>query len=62
LSGEIQIALFSAILPDEILAMTKHFMRDPAIIRDKNQELTIEGIHQYYIAVEKEEWKMDVIL
>ena len=62
LPGDIQIALFSATLPPEILSMTKHFMRDPAKILVKNQELTLEGIHQYYIAVEKEEWKMDVLL
>lgn len=37
-------------------------MRDPAKILVKNQELTLEGIHQYYIAVEKEEWKMEVLL
>jgi translation initiation factor 4A len=62
LPGDIQISLFSATLPPEILGMTKHFMRDPAKILVKNQELTLEGIHQYYIAVEKEEWKMDVLL
>ncbi len=37
-------------------------MRDPAKILVKNQGLTLEGIHQYYITVEKEEWKMDVLL
>jgi translation initiation factor 4A len=62
LPGDIQIALFSPTLPNEILSMTKHFMRDPAKILVKNQELTLEGIHQYYIAVEKEEWKMEVLL
>lgn len=60
--GDIQIALFSATLPNEILKLTKNFMRDPAKILVKNQELTLEGIHQYYIAVEKEEWKMEVLL
>ena len=62
LPGEIQVALFSATLPNETLAMTKNFMRDPAKILVKNQELTLEGIHQYYILVEKQEWKMDVLL
>lgn len=62
LPGDIQIALFSATLPPEILKLTKNFMRDPAKILVKNQELTLEGIHQYYIAVEKEEWKMEVLL
>jgi translation initiation factor 4A len=62
LPGDIQICLFSATLPPEILKLTSHFMRDPAKILVKNQELTLEGIHQYYIAVEKEEWKMEVLL
>ncbi len=42
--------------------MTKHFMRDPTRILVKNQELTLEGIKQYYIAVEKDEWRMEVLL
>ena len=62
LPPEVQICLFSATLPPEILQMTQHFMREPAKILVKSQELTLEGIHQYYIAVEKEEWKMDVML
>ena len=28
----------------------------------KNEELIHEGIKQYYISIEKEEWKMDVLL
>jgi len=62
LPGDIQIALFSATLPPEILKLTKHFMRDPAKILVKNEELTLEGIRQYYIAVEKEEWKMEILM
>ncbi len=62
LPGDIQIALFSATMPIEILRLTKHFMRDPVKILVKNEELTLEGIKQYYIAIEKEEWKMDVLL
>jgi translation initiation factor 4A len=49
-------------MPVEILRLTKHFLRDPAKILVKNEELTLEGIKQYYIAIEKEEWKMDVLL
>jgi translation initiation factor 4A len=62
LPSEIQIALFSATMPIDILKMTKHFMREPAKILVKNEELTLEGIKQYYIPIEKEEWKMDVLL
>jgi translation initiation factor 4A len=62
LPGDIQISLFSATMPPEILGLTRHFMRNPAKILVKNEELTLSGIQQYYIAVQKEEWKIDVLL
>jgi translation initiation factor 4A len=62
LPGDVQIALFSATMPNDILGLTKHFMRDPKKILVKSEDLTLEGISQYYIAVEKEEWKMEVLL
>ncbi len=49
-------------MPMDILKLTKHFMRDPAKILVKNEDLTLEGIKQYYIPIEKEEWKMDILL
>lgn len=52
--GEAQIALFSATLPYEALKLTKNFMKDPAQIFVKKEDLTLEGIKQYYIAVDKE--------
>lgn len=62
LPGDVQIALFSATMPLECLKLSQQFLRDPAKILVKNEELTLEGIKQYYIAIEKEEWKMDVLL
>lgn len=61
LPGDIQIALFSATMPSDILKLTENFMRDPARILVKKDELTLEGIRQYYIAIDKEEWKVDVL-
>ena len=49
-------------MPNDILGLTKHFMRDPKKILVKSEDLTLEGITQYYIAVEKEDWKMEVLL
>jgi translation initiation factor 4A len=49
-------------MPNDILSLTKHFMRDPKKILVKSEDLTLEGISQYYIAVEKEEWKIEVLL
>lgn len=60
--GDIQVALFSATLPQEILEITKKFMRDPATILVKNEELTLDGIKQFYIAIDKEEWKFDTLV
>jgi len=61
LPGNIQCALFSATMPNEILQITEEFMRDPVRILVKNEELTLEGIKQYYIAIEREDWKFDTL-
>lgn len=37
-------------------------MRDPARILVKNEELTLEGIKQFFLAIEKEEWKFDTLV
>jgi len=37
-------------------------MRNPAIILVKNEELTLEGIRQFYISIEKDEWKLHTLL
>jgi translation initiation factor 4A len=60
--GDVQIALFSATMPSEILALTKDFMRNPATILVKNEELTLDGIKQFYIAIDKDEWKFDTLV
>merc|ERR1712228_1020033 len=48
-------------MPPEILDMTKKFMRSPVRILVKKDELTLEGIQQFYVAVEKEDWKLDTL-
>merc|ERR1711879_578453 len=58
---DVQVCLFSATMPPEILELTKKFMRDPARILAKRDELTLEGIQQFYVALEKEQWKLDVL-
>eukprot|EP01017_Pseudomicrothorax_dubius_P047712 TRINITY_DN85_c0_g1_i2.p1 TRINITY_DN85_c0_g1~~TRINITY_DN85_c0_g1_i2.p1 ORF type:complete len:423 (-),score=158.84 TRINITY_DN85_c0_g1_i2:218-1441(-) len=62
LPADVQVALFSATMPPEILEMTKTFMRDPVTILVKNEELTLDGIRQFYIAIGKEEWKFDTLV
>uniref|UniRef100_A0A8C2MG75 RNA helicase n=2 Tax=Cricetulus griseus TaxID=10029 RepID=A0A8C2MG75_CRIGR len=55
-----QVVLTSAALPPEILEMTNKFMADLIRILVKHGELTLEGIKQFFVAVESEEWKLKV--
>jgi len=61
LNTEIQVILLSATMPAEVLEVTTRFMRDPIRILVKKEELTLEGIRQFYISVEREEWKLDTL-
>jgi len=58
LPPDVQVALFSATMPNEILQLTERFMRNPVRILVKKEELTLDGIRQYFVAVEKEEYKL----
>lgn len=59
---ECQIGLFSATFPPEVLDITERFMRDPLRIVLPKDEVTLEGIRQYHIYVEREEYKLDTLL
>lgn len=56
-----QVVLLSATMPTDVLEVTKKFMREPVRILVKKEELTLEGIRQFYVNVEKEEWKLDTL-
>lgn len=51
LNTDVQVCLFSATLPDGINAITEKIMRNPVKICVKREQLTLEGIAQYYIAL-----------
>ncbi|CAB9498876.1 Eukaryotic initiation factor 4A-I (Fragment) [Seminavis robusta] len=61
LPPSVQIVIISATLPASVLEMTTKFMTDPVKILVRRDELTLEGIKQFFIAVEKEEWKFDTL-
>jgi len=62
LPADVQVALFSATMPNEILQLTERFMRDPVQILVKKEELTLDGIKQYFVAVEKEDYKLATLI
>ena len=57
INREAQICLFSATMPSHLKQLTCSFMRDPIEILVKASMLTLEGIKQYYIAVDSDQCK-----
>ncbi|GBG78266.1 hypothetical protein CBR_g26297 [Chara braunii] len=61
LPGKLQVGLFSATMPPDALEITRKFMSKPVRILVKRDELTLEGIKQFYVNVDKEDWKLDTL-
>ena len=61
LPHNVQVGLFSATMDADTLEITRRFMNNPVRILVKQEELTLEGIRQFFINVEKEEWKLDTL-
>jgi len=61
LPKDCQVGLFSATMPQDAIAMSQKFMRNPIRILVKREQLTLDGIKQFYINVEREDWKIDVL-
>ncbi len=53
----VQVVLFSATLPEHIYEITSKFMRTPVTITVKVEQLTLEGISQFFVAVENDQQK-----
>lgn len=54
--------LLSATMPKEILEVTEHIMKNPVQILVRKEELTLDGIKQFYINVVEEKYKLDTLL
>ncbi len=61
LKSDIQVGLFSATLPEDLIALTNKFMRDPVRILVKSEQLTLEGIRQYYIGLDTDGEKYETL-
>lgn len=56
------VYLFSATMPEEVLALTQSFMNEPDKILVKKENLTLDGISQYFINVNRHSWKLDTLM
>ncbi|KAI7727730.1 hypothetical protein M8C21_005989 [Ambrosia artemisiifolia] len=61
LPPKVQVGVFSATMPPEALELTRKFMNKPVRILVKRDELTLEGIKQFYVDAGKEEWKLEIL-
>ena len=57
----IQVAIFSATLPRDVLQLTEKFMKTPINITMKKEDLSLDGIEQYYIAMYSDNDKFDML-
>jgi len=57
-----QIAIISATLPKEVIELTEKVLREPTKITVLPEELSLKGIRQYYVDVDKEENKLDTLI
>ena len=48
-------------MPDECKGLTEKFMRNPVKILVKTEQLTLEGIEQYYVALDSDDQKYDTL-
>jgi len=56
-NNNIQVALFSATIPESIKPIVDKIVRNPVRISVKLEQLSLEGIHQYYVAVDDDRQK-----
>ena len=61
MSAQTQICLYSATIPEDILELSDKFLNNPAKILVKKEELTLEGIVQFYVNIKVNDWKYNVL-
>jgi len=61
LNNDVQVCLFSATLPESINVIIEKIMRNPVRISVKREQLTLEGIKQFYVAVDDDRQKYNTL-
>jgi translation initiation factor 4A len=56
-----RVALFSATMPDSVIEVANKLLQNPVRILVLPEEVTLDGIKQYFVPLDREEWKYDVL-
>jgi len=61
-SNKCQVAMFSATMSENTKEIARKILNNPLQIYIKNAEVTLQGITQFFINVQKEDWKLPTLL
>jgi superfamily II DNA/RNA helicase len=56
-----RVCLFSATWPPEIVKFTDGILQDPVRILIEQKQVPLDGIKQYFVSLDQEEWKYEVL-
>lgn len=56
------LALFSATMPQNVVEIAENYLNNPVRILLPPDEVTLDGIKQYYVGCEREDWKLPILL
>lgn len=56
-----KVALFSATMPQEVIDVANKLLQDPVRILIPAEDVTLDGIKQFCVNLEKEDWKYEVL-
>lgn len=59
--SSLRVALFSATMPDRVVEVANKLLQNPVRILVPPENVTLEGIKQYYVNAEKDEWKYEAL-
>lgn len=58
---ETRVALFSATMPQEVVEFSEKLLQNPVRILVPPEEVTLDGIKQYFVELQREDWKYEVL-
>ena len=58
---ETRVALFSATMPPEVVECANSVLNNPVRILINPEQVTLEGIKQYFVALQREDWKYEAL-
>jgi translation initiation factor 4A len=56
-----RVALFSATMPAEVVSFADSLLQNPTRILIQPEEVTLDGIKQYFVELPREDWKYEVL-